>query len=88
MEIHLKKAKYLLGVLNKKSSNAELVLSEIIKTCNGINGVSTASLFKAIPKELEISDSLYRKTISELYKVVAIKKVGTYVYVNTNHIKL
>ena len=75
----IEQAKFMLSLF-KKTSIQELVLAEIIKR----NGYTTTQLVESVPAELDISESQFRKTLSELYKIGVVQKVGVSIQVTFN----
>ncbi len=88
MNQDLIEAKIAIAKAKKESSNQERVLAEIITLSRVKRGLYTGEMIDVIPAKLNMSESLYRKTIHDLRKAGLIQKVGLCTYVNPLYIKL
>lgn len=86
MDYNLKLAKTALA-LSKDPTNAERVLAEIIRMSKIKKGLSTKEMVAVIPGATGISESLFRKTMHDLYKTDIIIKQGL-VYINPKYLTI
>ena len=74
---NLIKAQIMLSTLNPSFKNTEIVLAEIIQMSATQENLVAWEMEMIITNRLCMSKSLYRKTISQIRKIGAIKKVGS-----------
>ncbi len=88
MEQDLLEAKIAIARAKKEASNPERVLAEIITLSRGQKGLFTGQLITVIPEKLNMSETLFRKTVHDLRKAGLIQKIGLCIFTNPLYIKL
>jgi hypothetical protein len=86
MKQNLLKAKFALAITKGITTNAEVILAEILDIEDIVKPNSPSALAELITQKTGMSKSLYRKTISELYQNDLLTKKDNLVTVNRKYI--
>ena len=88
MNSNLFTARFAILTARNSSTNQEKVLAEIIRMSKIKRGLIVKELVSEIPDRLTMTESLFRKTLSELFKENLLIKIGVTIYVNPAFINL